>query len=64
MIGHVANQCRSRRNQMNFRPMQGNVVWYACNKSSHIAKYWKNTNVNRRGPKAQNKNEKPDDKGK
>lgn len=61
---HVANQCRSRRNKINFRPKQENVVCYACNKSDHIAKYCRSINVNRRGPEDKNKNVKVDEKGK
>lgn len=49
---------------MNFRPMQGNVVCCACNKSGHIAKYCKSRNVNRRGLVDKNKNVKADEKGK
>lgn len=49
---------------MNFRPMQGNCVCYDCNKSGHIAKYYKSRNVNRRGLKDKNKNVKVDEKGK
>lgn len=49
---------------MNFRPMQGNIVCYACNKSGHIAKYCRRRNVNRRGLKDKNKNVKLNEKGK
>lgn len=49
---------------MNFRPMQGNIVYYACKKFSHIAKYCRSRNVNRRGLKDKKKNVKPDEKGK
>lgn len=34
---------------MNFRPMQGNVVCYACEKFDQIAKYCRSINMNRRG---------------
>lgn len=64
MFGHVANQCKSRKNLMNFRPRQGNVVCYACNKSGRIAKYCESRNVNRRGLEDKNNNVKLDDKGK
>lgn len=33
-----------RSNQMNFRPMQKNVVCRACNKTGHIAKYCRSKN--------------------
>lgn len=49
---------------MNFIPMQGNVVFYACNKFGHIAKYCRRRNMNKRGLENKNKNEKPNDKGK
>lgn len=34
---------------MNFKYMQVNIIFYACNKSDHIAKYFRIRNVNRRG---------------
>lgn len=49
---------------MNFGPMQGNVVFYASNKSSHIAKYFRSRNVNRRGLKDKKKNVRLDEKEK
>lgn len=39
MFGHISNQCKTRPNQMNFKPMLNNVVCQVCNKTSHIAKY-------------------------
>lgn len=49
---HVANQYRSRGNQINF------------NKFGQIAKHCRSRNVNRRGPEDKNKNVKSDEKGK
>lgn len=49
---------------MKFRPMQGNIIFYACKKFDHIAKYYRSRNVNKRGLEDKNKNEKADDKGK
>lgn len=30
---------------MNFRPMQGNIVCHACNKTDHIEKYYRSKNA-------------------
>lgn len=49
---------------MNFRPMQGNVVFHACNKYGHIAKYYISIIMNKKDMKDKNKNLKADEKGK
>lgn len=49
---------------MNFNPMQGNVVFFACNKSNYIAEYCRSIHVNRKGLKDKIKNVKVDEKGK
>lgn len=43
-FGHISNQCRTMPYQMNFRPMENNVVCRACNKTNHIAKYCRSKN--------------------
>lgn len=43
MFGHISNQCRMRPNPMNSRPIK-NVVCHACNKTDHIAKYYRRKN--------------------